>query len=89
MLFLRDNYHHMFKDYSCPLCAKPGQNIDSLCDTQQHLLQCILLNSNSELIDSNMHYDDIYEYDIIKQAKVTILLESKYKKRKQLEEKLN
>ena len=36
-----------------------------------------------------MQYDDIYENDISKQAKVTILLESKYKKRKPLEEKLN
>ena len=56
---------------------------------QQHLLEYILLNSNSELIYSNMQYDDIYENNISKQAKVTILLESKYKKRKPEEEKLN
>ena len=85
MLFLRTNYRNMQKDDYCPLCANNGQKE---LDNQQHLFQCKMLCSLAEIKDKKMWYDDIFSNDLCSQAKVTILLESKYKQRKLLEEHL-
>ena len=85
MLFLRENYSHTHKDTFCPLCSKAGQTGERFRDTQEHLLTCTLLHVVSEISETGLEYRDIYGTDLAKQAKMTILLESKYRKRKQLE----
>ena len=85
MLFLRTNYRNMQKDDYCPLCAN---NEEKELDNQQHLLQCKMLCSVSDIQDKKVCYDDIFSNDLCSQAKVTILLESKYKQRKLMEEQL-
>ena len=84
MLFLRENYSHMYTDTFCRLCSKPGESVERFSDTQEHLLTCTMLNSSSEISETGLMYRDIYGTDINKQAKMTILIESKYRKRNKL-----
>ena len=87
MLFVRCNFHHMFKDEFCPLCSKPGQGKKRFYDSQQHLLNCSMLNSSSSVCELDMKYQDIFLTNRRKQDKMTLLLENIYQKRKLMEEK--
>ena len=75
----------MQKEEFCPLCEKPGQKI---LDNQEHLLECKILSTASELTEQQLCYNDIYSDDLSKQEKITIVLEAKYKMRKMLEENI-
>ena len=88
MLPLRTNYHKMYKDDNCPLCSLSGQG-ERFSDSQQHLLSCNVLSSDTDINEIDLRYSDIFGSDVNKQSKMTILLSNKYKKRKHLEEKSN
>ena len=87
MLFVRSNFNHMYKDVFCQLCSKTEQLKERFCDSQQHLLTCLFLNCSLSICEPGIKYEDIFHSDIIKQEKITILLESRYQKRKQIEDK--
>ena len=83
MVFVRANYHHMYKDEICQLCCQlPGQQSR---DTQQHLMECRTLNSETELGQVGLDYEQIFSNNLQKQASVTLLMESKFKKRNKIE----
>ena len=65
----------MQKEEFSPLCEKTVQKI---LDNQEHLLECKMLDTVTEQQQS---YNDIYRYDLTKQEKLKIVLESKYKLR--------
>ena len=85
MLFLRNNYKNMQKEEFCPLCEKTGQKH---LDNQEHLLECKMLDTVTDLTEQQLSYNDMYSDDLTKQDKITIVLESKYKLRKILEENI-
>ena len=83
MLFLRANYRHLYNDDICPLCCNlPGQRTR---DTQEHLLLCKKLKCDTDVGQAEQGYDDIFSPDLEQQARITILLENKYKLRKKIE----
>ena len=82
MIFVRENYPNMQNDKSCPLCSTVE---NKLSDNQEHLLECIILNSgSSDIREQEMSYSDIFSENQDKQAKVTLVLETKYNQRKRL-----
>ena len=85
MLTLRVNYKHMQDTTSCPLCSSPPSLGEVLHqDCQEHLLSCQSLRSGTELVPDNLNYSDIFGKDIKRQEIATIVLNIKYKMRKQL-----
>ena len=83
MLFLCANYRHLYNDDICPLCCNlPGQRT---WDTQEHLLLCKKLQCDTDVGQAEQGYDDIFSPDLEQQARITILLENKYKLRKKIE----
>ena len=88
MLFLRSNYSHMYKDDYCPLCSGSNINVPQFIDTQEHLLTCDKLSTESEVIETGSTYTDIFSKDVEKQAKLTLLLSTKYNRRTQLEKEI-
>ena len=75
----------MKNDKSCPLCSTAE---NKLSDTQEHLLECIILNSGStDIREQEMSYSDIFSENQDKQAKITLVLETKYNQRKSLLDK--
>ena len=80
MIFVRENYPNLQNDKSCPLCST---EVNKFSDSQEHLLQCMGLNSGStDLIEKDSSYDDIFSENQSKQAKITLLLETKYNQEK-------
>ena len=88
MLFLRSNYKHMYDDEFCPLCSTKS-SVERFRDNQEHLLSCKMLCNTTDIRNIGVCYSDIFGQDQELQAKVTILLENKYKQRKQIEDKNN
>ena len=83
MLFVRANFRHMYKDEICQLCCQlPGQQS---VDTQEHLLSCSKLNIDTEVGKVGLDYENIFSSNLENQARITLLLESKFEKRKKLE----
>ena len=82
MLFVCSNYPHMYSDRICQLCMN---NNNKQTDDQEHLLSCIKLNENNkDIIQSEAKYEDIFSHNLNKQAKMSCLIESRYKLRKSL-----
>ena len=85
MIFVRENYPNMQNDKSCPLCSTVENKLN---DNQEHLLECIILNSaSSDIREQEMSYSDIFSENQDKQAKITLILETKYNQRKRLLDK--
>ena len=83
MVFVRANFRHMYKDEICQLCCQlPGQQS---VDTQEHLLSCSKLNIDTEVGKVGLDYENIFSSNLENQARITLLLESKFEKRKKLE----
>ena len=86
MIFVRENYPNMQRENSCPFCSTEENPVS---DSQEHLLECEYLKStDSELCHLDGKYDDIFSENQVKQANMTILLESKYNARKKILENL-
>ena len=82
MIFVRKNYSKMQKESTCPLCSTEEKTSS---DSQEHLLECTKLTDNSsEISEQGLKYSDIFSQNSEKQAKMTIILENKYKRRKLL-----
>ena len=80
MLYLRANYPNMQYEQFCPLCTSEGEKV---LDTQEHLLFCKQLNSNcTDIIESQIKYEDIFSEDLEKQATTSIILENRFTMRK-------
>ena len=86
MLFLRSNYQHMYEDEYCPICSSNTSG-ERFRDNQEHLLSCNMLCNATDIKSIGVCYSDLFGQNQELQAKVTILLESKYKLRKQIEDK--
>ena len=86
MLKLRLNYKNMHESDSCPLCSSsPIPSVDNYKDSQEHLLICSELSSNTEMMPDNLEYRDIFSDKVDRQEKVTLILEEKFRLRKKLE----
>ena len=82
MLFVRCNYPNMQSDTFCPLCSS-GSN--KVLDTQEHLLFCNIVNTNTQqIVASDVKYDDLYSDNIHKQARISMILENNYNIRKNI-----
>ena len=82
MLFVRSNYPHMYSDKICQLCMN---NNNKQTDNQEHLLCCEKLNkNNTQIIQSEANYEDLFSYNLNKQATISLIIESRYKIRKSL-----
>ena len=88
MINVRANYKHRQQDDSCPLCSSSG-GVEKRQDSQEHLLKCKMLDVENEVIESDVKYEDIFGSILSKQTKITLLLKNRYKKRKELEGKVN
>ena len=88
----------MYTDVYCPLCSIQPEIINPIgseggvitapqkfIDDQQHLLVCDKLKVESE-ISNTVTYDDIFSDDVEVQTQLTLLLHSKYKLRRKLED---
>ena len=82
MLFVRSNYPHMYSDRICQLCIS---NTNKHTDNQEHLMTCEKLNmNNTQIIQSEANYEDLFCYNLEKQATVLLTIEHRYKLRKRL-----
>ena len=82
MIFVRENYPNMQSDKSCPLCSTDDRQPS---DNQEHLLECSILNSSCfDITEQDSSYSDIFSDNQEKQAKITLLLETRYNQRKRL-----
>ena len=82
MLYLRANYPHMQYEQFCPLCTSEGKKV---LDTQEHLLFCKqLISTCTDIIESQIKYEDIFSEDLEKQATASIILENRLTMRKKL-----
>ena len=69
-------------------CALHSTVENKVSDTQEHLLECIILNSGSTYIrEQEMSYSDIFSENQDKQAKITAVLGTKYNLRKSILDK--
>ena len=90
MISVRANYPHMQAEAYCPLCTSgAGQVNERLNDSQEHLLICTSLNTGIELIENEIDYKDIFNPDPKKQAKITIVMQQRFQRRKVIESNLS
>ena len=80
MLFVRTNYPNMENKKFCPLCAT---ELEKVLDTQEHLLDCVKLNT-AEVIEHDISYNDLFSANLLKQKQISLILESRYTLRKKL-----
>ena len=66
-----------YSNLNCPLC-----NLEP--DTQGHLLKCEKLDTDTDLISSMPEYRDIFSENLEAQVLVARIIQSRFKKRKQL-----
>ena len=77
MVDVRLNYRNRYGDTSCPNCkAAP--------DDQPHLLECSLLVDTTALASSTIQYENLFKSDLQEAVRVSRLLYTNFKKRKQL-----
>ena len=82
MLFVRANYPNMQNEKFCPLCTT---ELEKVLDTQEHLLDCKIINLNcTEIIQSDIKYEELFSDNVNKQAEVSLILESRFLLRKKL-----
>ena len=86
MFFLRSNYQHMYDDEYCPICSSISSG-ERFRDNQEHLLSCNMLCNATDIENIGVCYSDLFGENQELQAKVTILIENKFKLRKQIEDK--
>ena len=80
MLFVRANYPNMQNDKFCPLCT-----LEKVLDTQEHLLYCKIIDLNcTEIIQSDIKYEELFSDNMNKQAEVSLILENRFAMRKKL-----
>jgi hypothetical protein len=81
MVNVRKNFKHSFTDMTCPVCQDPTQ-----LDTQPHILQCVKLLENENLMTKiTISYSDIFSQEVHKQVKVTKLFDYFLQKRRKIE----
>ena len=81
MVNVRRNFKHSFTDMICPICHDSTQ-----LDTQPHILQCVKLLENENLMMKNtISYSDIFSQEVHKQVKVTKLFDYFLQKRRKIE----
>ena len=82
MLFVRANYPNMQNEKFCPLCTT---ELEKVLDTQEHLLDCKIINLNcTEIIQSDIKYEEVFSDNLNKQAEVSLILENRFAMRKKL-----
>ena len=82
MLFVRANYPNMQNEKFCPLCTT---ELEKVLDTQEHLLDCKIINLNcTEIIQSDIKYEELFSDNVNKQAEVSLILENRFAMRKKL-----
>ena len=60
-------------------------NNNKQTDNQERLLCCEKLNkNNTQIIQSEANYEDLFSYNLNKQATISLIIESRYKIRKSL-----
>ena len=77
MVDVRKNFSGSYPNLNCPLC-----NLEP--DTQEHLLKCEKLDADTDLISSMPEYSDIFSENLEAQVLVARIIQSRFKKRKQL-----
>ena len=76
MLDVKCNFKNNHSDLSCPLCSLKE-------DDQKHILECpVLLQNIKDVAIETVNYDDIFEDDIYKQAKILRIFINLWKKKK-------
>ena len=82
MLFVRANYPNMQNEKFCPLCTT---ELEKVLDTQEHLLDCKIINLNcTDIIQSDIKYEELFSDNVNKQAEVSLILENRFAMRKKL-----
>ena len=82
MLFVRASYPNMQNEKFCPLCIT---ELEKVLDTQEHLLDCKIINLNcTEIIQSDIKYEELFSDNVNKQAEVSLILENRFAIRKKL-----
>ena len=72
----------MHGESTYPLCSTEEK---PLSDSQELLFECTqLTDTSSEISEQGLKYIDIFSQNSEKQAKMTIILETKYKRRRLL-----
>ena len=76
MLDVKCNFKNNYTNLSCPLCSLKE-------DDQKHTLECsVLLHNITDVAIETVNYDDIFEDDIHKQAKILRIFINLWKKKK-------
>ena len=78
MLNVKNNFKSGNSDHFCPVCLDQNEN-----DTQKHLLNCKMLDTN-ELVSEISEYEDIFSNDTDKQFRITSVLMDRFSRRKKL-----
>ena len=77
MIDVRLNYRNRYSETICPNCkAAP--------DDQPHLLECTLLVDTTAVASSSVMYDSLFSSDLQEVVKVSRILNTNFRKRKQL-----
>ena len=76
MLYLRANHPHMQYEQFCPLCTSEGKKV---LDTQEQVISTF-----TDIIESQIKYEDIFSEDLEKHATASIILENRLTMRKKL-----
>ena len=63
----------MHADIFCPLCVTAEQQV---LDSQEHLLVCVFLQTDSEISENECSYEDIFSQNLKKQSRISILVEA-------------
>ena len=77
MLDLKQNYRGKECDNICPCCHQHK-------DTQEHLLECELLDSKNSMVGSLPEYKDLFSDKLEKQVQVCRILKDRFNLRKQI-----
>ena len=84
MVFVRANYRKMQMSPFCPLCLSGVANV---FDTQEHLIICEKLAMNfKDVIESDAPYNNLFSDNQQKQARISLILESRYRMRVKLQD---
>ena len=77
MLDIKTNYRNKYSDVICPIYK-------SADDEQAHLLACKELTEGMELVDPTIKYENLFYSNLEEILKVSRMIQSKFKRRKDL-----
>ena len=77
MLDVKMNYRNKHPNLSCPIC-------ESANDEQAHLLACVKLVDEMELVEDGFSYENIFESNLDEILRVSRRIQTNFKKRKDL-----